>query len=218
MPCDGKVIMSAGLPGAGKTTVLTSEGMNVNMNEYATISSDDFKEMLAEENAIPQIEGLSQMECSTLVHSESSYLADKLLSRLADKNKNIIYDFTCKNPTTAKLRMNQFLNKNYSSNNIQLVFVSIHPDIAQERAKFRYRIKLNESITDENSIGGRYLPPKIIDSSRTTDQSKFFSINAESVITLSEDPELNLPEPKIFDNSGTGPIQKDFKTFKKGEK
>lgn len=210
VPSDGQVIMSAGLPGSGKTTTLT-RALNVEMDKYAMISSDDFKEMLAERGAVPEIEGLSPMEASTLVHHESSYLADRLLNTMVSENKNIIYDCTCKNEASTRKRLNAFLNNGYNNKNVQLVFVNISLDAAKERAKYRYKEGLNTS-----NIGGRHLPEAIINSC-VPENSEFQSKNAETVVKLSNDDKLDLPTPLVFDNSGRAPIQIEFDDFKKGE-
>lgn len=209
VPEDGKVIISSGLPGAGKTTVLT-RNLGISLDDYATISSDDFKEMLAEEGAIPKIDGLTDMEASTLVHEESSQLADAFLNRMTDKKKNIIYDCTCKNIGSTRKRLGSFVNKGYNTNDIQLVYVDIPIETAHERAKYRYREGLNTS-----KLGGRHLPSSIIDSCKA-ENSSHESKNAETVLDLSDDRTLNLPTPIIYDNSGSAPVELDFIEFKEG--
>lgn len=211
VPIDGKIIMSAGLPGAGKTTVLTKY-MDTDMSQYATVSSDDFKEMLAEEGQIPEIEGLTPMESSTLVHLESSYLADTLSAKLAEEKKNIIYDFTCKKEASAISRIDTYVNNGYSTSNIQMVFVNISVDTAHERAKYRYREGLNNG-----DIGGRHLPSSIIEGCRPPEGTSFDSVNALSVKKLSENKELNLKEPIVFDNSGDFPVPVEYEKFKEGD-
>jgi predicted kinase len=210
VPNEGQVIMSAGLPGAGKTTVLTKT-LKYSVNDYATISSDDFKELLAEEGGIPKVDGLYPMEASPLVHEESSYLADTLLNKLAKEHKNIIYDFTCKNANKTRKRLNTFKNYGYEMKNVQFVYVDIPPDVAQERAKSRYTMGLNHN----KKIGGRFLPPEIIDKCRT-DSKKYNSKNAESVSELAHDKNIDISTPLVYDNTGAGPVKIDSQHFLNG--
>lgn len=214
VPKDGKVIISGGLPGAGKTTVLT-RNLGLDLSEttpaYATISSDDFKEMIAEEGMVPEIDGLTPMEASTLVHLESSYLADELLNRMTQNKTNIIYDCTCKNVKSTQRRIGTFMNKGYKDKDIQLVFVDIPMNISHERAKYRYKEGLNN-----NRIGGRYVPPTTIDLCKPKNK-KHNSKNAETILKLSADDKFEMPTPIVFDNSGDQPIQLNFNEFK-GEK
>lgn len=219
VPEDGKVIFSAGLPGSGKTTVLQilkEENPEYDMKNYAIVSSDDIKEEFAKRNMIPQIDGLSQMESSTLAHEESSYLADRFLKEVSSKNKNIIYDFTCRNFDVTSKRMGVLLNSGYEVKNMQFVFVDIPLDIAKERALIRYRNGLNESMSPNgNSAGGRYLPPYILEtnSSRT---GAYSSKNAEALLAVKSVYESKgLPDPIIYDNSGNSFENPEYKPDRK---
>lgn len=226
VPSNKKVIFSAGLPGAGKTTVLT-QYENLDTNDWATVSSDDFKEILAEKGMIPKIEGLTPMESSTLVHEESSYLADELLSKLSKQGKNIIYDFTCKNEDSTIKRIDNLKKYDYETKDMQFVFVDIPIDTAKERAKHRYRNGLNNGVMNDYrnkelteqdrhseqkvTLGGRHLPEYIIDNCKS-ENNKTSSINAETLIKL-HTGDLGLPQPIIYNNSGTEPIKKDYVDF-----
>lgn len=225
VPNDNRAVFSAGLPGAGKTTVLTNYE-NFDMDTWATVSSDDMKEMLAERGHVPEIEGLTPMESSTLVHKESSMLADRLLSELSSQGKNIIYDFTGRNVIRTKKRIETLVKSGYETKNMQFIFVDISPQTAKERAKFRYARGLNEGLRVEGKnldrsdkdkksvIGGRYLPEYVIDESKPK-TDKYSSVNAETLIQLHEDADLGLPEPKVYDNSGSAPIPINYNDFNK---
>ena len=204
VPSEKKVILSAGQGGAGKTTCLKGY-MNIDMNDYATVSSDDFKEILAERDMIPNVEGCSPMERSTLVHEESSYLADRLLTKLSSQGKNIIYDFTCKNEGSTIKRIETMQDHGYNTKQMQFMFVDITNDVAKERAKGRYLYGVNN-----DTLGGRYLPNEIIEKNKPSEGSKYNSINAETLIALTKKTGLDLPTPVVFDNSGDGPVKIDF--------
>ena len=49
---------------------------------------------MARRGMIPEVEGLSPMEASDLVHEESSYLARQLALRAQADGKNLIWDIT----------------------------------------------------------------------------------------------------------------------------
>lgn len=231
VPSNNKVVFSGGLPGAGKTTVLTKYE-NFNVNDWATVSSDDFKELLAERDMIPKIEGLTPMESSTLVHEESSYLADKLLEELGKRGKNIIYDFTCKSEHSTIRRMDKLKKYNYKTKDMQFIFVDISINVAKERAKFRYKEGLNEGVMGEHRnaelalegrfdeqmaiIGGRYLPEDIIEQSKPTNEN-YSSVNAETLVNLHTNVDLGLPKPIIYNNSGSQPVKTDYNDFLGGK-
>lgn len=222
IPSEGKVIFSAGLPGAGKTTVLNmldkTDGIAV--HEFATVSSDDFKEIFAEKDMIPKIPDLDRMESSTLVHEESSYLADKFLKELSAKKKNVIYDFTCKNIHSTTQRINTLTASGYEEKDMQFVFVDIPLEIAQKRAIGRYMSGLNSTVESRDGIGGRFLPPAVLERNRSK-TGKYSSVNAESVIGIFNlNKDKGMPEPIVYDNSGDSrkdpsykPKKIDFKIF-----
>ena len=205
IPSDKKSIFSAGLPGAGKTTVLNmlrDGDAGVNTDEYAVVSSDDIKEIFAERDMIPKVDGLSRMEASTLVHRESSYLADKFLMELSNKNKNVIYDFTCKDPVSTMRRMDILKDNGYEEKDMQFVFVDIPLNVAEKRANFRYASGLNSGLKEEDHIGGRYLPKEVLYKNKSK-TGKYSSVNAESLLEVyNENKDNGMPEPIIYDNSG----------------
>ncbi len=73
----GRAIIAGGLSGAGKSTVLDHYA-GIDRSQYLTINPDDIKEKMADRGLIPQVDGLSPMEASDLVHEESSYIARRL--------------------------------------------------------------------------------------------------------------------------------------------
>lgn len=214
VPCDKRVVFSAGLPGAGKTTVL-KEYEKMNPDEWAIVSADDIKEMLAEKGFIPEIEGLAPMECSTLVHEESSMLAKTLINQLSKSGKNVVYDFTCKNTVAATRIILEFQSLDYKPEDMQFVFVDISPEVAKERAKARYQRGLNQSLQENNltPLGGRFLPENVITQCIPKEGNKYSSTNALAIIELHTSMEFNLPPPKIYNNVGDSPIQISFEDF-----
>src|ERR1700722_13966165 len=73
VPSSGRAIIAGGLPGSGKSTIL-SEQAGIDLSKYLTINPDDIKEKMAERGMIPHVEGLSPMEASHLAHEESSLI------------------------------------------------------------------------------------------------------------------------------------------------
>lgn len=216
VPENGQVVFSAGLPGAGKTTVL--EGLKdregVDTNQYVTVSSDDFKEIFAERGMIPEVDGLHPMEASTLVHDESSYLADKYLKELAAKNKNIVYDFTCKSYDSTAIRIKTLTNNGYDEKNMQFVFVDIPLEVAEERANFRYASGLNEAVEDDSSVGGRYLPKEVLYKNKS-ETGRYSSKNAEALLQVyGANKGKGMPEPIVYDNSGNKFVDPTYKPQK----
>lgn len=201
IPKDKKVLISAGLPGAGKTTVLKQID-EINIKEYATINADDIKEAMVEKGMVPEIRGLTPLEGAGLIHEESSYLADTLQKRLAKEGTNVIYDMTCKTKSSVERRMAVFENSGYKLEDTTMVFVDIELDTSKERAYNRYMGGLNDYIDGKSPSGGRYVPDVVFESCKPTwDNTN--SINQEVFKTYQMDK--NNPMTMIeYDNNVNG--------------
>lgn len=214
VPTDGKIIFSGGLSGAGKTSTLAK---HIDLNQYAQVNSDDFKEILAEKGMIPNIKGLSPLECSTLVHEESSYLADRFLSIMMKHRKNIIFDSTLKTTSTLekklamadRIRQNNPIGDAYTGDNVSVVFVDIDIDTTKQRTLSRYKNGhtrwLNAEKDNTKEFGGRYIPNTVIENCRPLDVKKS-SRNRETVETIMHNKEKYPFKFAIFDNNGTSPV------------
>lgn len=208
MPCEAKVFMSGGISGAGKTTILSK--MGIDFQNYATVSSDDFKELLAREGAIPHVEGLTPMEASSLVHEEFSHLADRLLLNLANQRKNLIYDFTMKSESTTMTRIGTLNNFGYQNEDIRIVFVDVPLSVSKGRAKTRYMVGLNNF-----DLGGRWVPSFVADKQKAK-TNRFNTANAETLVTMGSKLEAEgFPTPIVYDNTDIAK-KIDFNEFKKG--
>lgn len=217
---DGKVVFSAGLPGAGKTTILT-EHSGVNLDDYVTVSSDDFKEEFAEKDLTETFDNIGNLEVSTLSHEETSMLADRFLKEMSSDGYNIIYDYTAKSVQSTEERIGILKRNGYEEKDMQFVFVDIPLETARERTIRRYESGLNAMVKGENTVGGRYLPDFVLDASASK-TGKYSSVNAEVVIEMHRRLEnAGLPKPRIYDNSGdketdpdARPFEIDFDEFK----
>jgi predicted ABC-type ATPase len=158
VPNDHKTIMAGGLGGAGKSTVLEKHA-NVDRSQYLTVNPDDIKEAMSLRGLIPAVEGLSPMEASDLVHAESSYVAKRLARRAMDDGKNIIWDITMSSTASTEQRLDDLNRAGYSTTGI---FVNIGIAEAVRRADARHR-KGYEDYRAGSGLGGRYVPPEVIE-------------------------------------------------------
>lgn len=209
IPSEGKVIISGGLGGAGKTTVL-SKYAEIELNDYITVNPDDLKEVFAEKGMIPRVKGLTPMDANPLVHEEASYLSKIILKKLQNRKKNVVLDITMSNYASVEKKVVEFKESGYEE--IEAVFVDIQPDTSAIRADMRYQIGLEE-YSKGNGYGGRLLPKHITNNQRTTNP-QYNSVNAEVLVQANEN-QLFTKEPIIFDNdvNGREPIQVDYDDF-----
>jgi Zeta toxin len=158
VPCDHKAIVAGGLSGAGKTTVLTNHP-EIDRSNYLTINPDDIKEEMAQHGMIPEVEGLSPMEASELVHEESSYLARQLALRAQADGKNLIWDITMSDKAKTEQRITDLRESGYTR--VDALFVQISIGTSLRRTEARYWADQDKWFEGEG-LGGRLIPPEVI--------------------------------------------------------
>ena len=143
VPREGKAVLSGGMGGAGKTTVLTRY-LGMDTSQYITINPDDIKEIMAERGMIPTLRGLTPMECSTLAHQEASYISSLIMKRAIAEKRNIILDGTMASMKSMRRRTGQLRDGGY---HMSAVFVDITPETSQKRATSRYQRGMSKYTT-----------------------------------------------------------------------
>ena len=157
VPCDFKSIIAGGLGGAGKTTVLTQHA-NIDLSQYLMINPDGMKEEMARRGMMPEIDGLSPMEASELVHEESSYLASQLALRAQADGKNLIWDITMSSEKSTLRRISELSSAGYSR--IDGLFVEIPVETSLRRIESRHR-EGHDKYQAGDGLGGRYVPSEV---------------------------------------------------------
>jgi predicted kinase len=158
VPCDHEAIVAGGLSGAGKTTVLSNHP-EIDRSNYLTINPDNLKEEMARRGMIPEVEGLSPMEASELVHEESSYLARQLAIRALADGKNLIWDITMSDQTKTEQRITDLREAGYTK--VDALFVQIPIETSLRRTESRYWADQDKWFSGEG-FGGRLIPPEVI--------------------------------------------------------
>jgi len=158
VPCGGEAVIAGGLGGAGKSTVL-SRFAGIDRAKYLTVNPDEIKEKMAERGMIPEVDGLSPLECSQLVHEESSLVAGSLAKRAHADRRNLIWDVTMSRYESAAERIDDLRDAGYTD--ILGVFVDIPAAKSVERAQKRHRAGM-EDYRNGRGLGGRHLAPDLI--------------------------------------------------------
>lgn len=197
VPNDGKVVIAGGLFGAGKTTVLTQHA-GVDPSGYLTLSPDDIKEEMARKGMVPDVPDLAPMEAATLVHEESTHIANLIAKRAEAERKNIVWDISMASRASVDRRATEARTAGYDS--LASVFVDIPIETSVERALSRHR-KGMEDYRNGKGYGGRYAPPSFIrknesDTASSANRAVFDELRAEH----------DFDSWALYDNSGTGPV------------
>ena len=193
VPCHGEAVLAGGLGGAGKGTVLAKYA-GIDTSKYLVIDPDRIKEQMAERGMIPKVEGLSPMECSVLVHEESSWIAANLAKRAYAEGRNVIWDITMSSLESTERRIDDLRTAGY--HDLTGVFVDIPAEQSVQRALGRYRAGM-ERYGSGVGQGGRYVPPEVILAQRTTDGQ---TVNREVFDTVKP----RFDRWMVFDNSRNG--------------
>jgi len=208
VPREGKAIISGGMGGAGKTTVLTRY-LNIDTDKYITVNPDDIKEIMAERGMIPTLRGLTPMECSTLAHDEASHISSIIMDRAIREKKNIILDGTMSKRSSMDSRVGRLKKGGYS---LRAVFVDITPEISTKRATSRYRRGMDKYTVSGEGNGGRILPASVNQGNTPEDTTRFRSRSAENLAALYEDGTIET-EPVVFNNDGDAPRPVPYSDF-----
>lgn len=200
VPCEGKAVLSGGMGGAGKTTVLTRY-LGMDTSQYITINPDDIKEIMAERGMIPTLRGLTPMECSTLAHQEASYISSLIMKRAIAEKRNIILDGTMASMKSMRRRTGQLRDGGY---HMSAVFVDITPETSQKRATSRYQRGMSKYTTSREGQGGRILPASVNQGNTPEDTTRFRSRSAENLAALYEDGTIP-STPIVYNNDGDAP-------------
>jgi len=153
VPWEHRAVMAGGLPGAGKTTVLTQHA-GLEVAGYLVINPDLIKEEMARARLLPEVRGLSLMESSMLAHEEASHIAKRLAHRAQGEGKNIVFDMTMSNAGTCTDRIAALRAHGYTR--IDAVFVDIPIAVSLARADARHR-QGHDDFRAGIGLGGRFV-------------------------------------------------------------
>jgi predicted kinase len=159
VPSQRQALFMGGLPGAGKSSLLRNHP-EIDRRNYATLNPDEFKEMLAEHGAIPEVEGLSPMERAALVHEESAYLTDMAAEELERRGKNVVWDVTMKNYGITADRVSHL--KHDMGYQVHAMFLDIPVEKSADRVMSRYRRGLEAYRKGSDPLGGRFVPRHVV--------------------------------------------------------
>jgi predicted kinase len=190
VPCEGKAIMAGGLPGAGKTTVLDTVA-GIDRSKYVVVNPDDVKEAMVRRGMPPEIDGLTPMETSDLIHEESADIAKRLAARAISDGKNVIWDITMKSVESTQKRIADLRAAGYGE--IEGIFVDIPVEVSVRRADARYREGYEAYLLGQG-LGGRYVWPEMI---RNQAVDEFGSVNRAAF----EQVKPEFARWRIYDNS-----------------
>ncbi len=178
VPAGHDAIITGGLGGAGKTTMLrlNAERLDYSADKdspsHIVINPDDVKEEMIKRGMTLKVAGLSPHETAALIHGESSDIAAKELAMALKQGKNIVLDITMggkvtddphDEPASLERKINAINNAGYHTT---AAFVSTKVPESIKSARDRWERGQNSWLqskapitpTGELNEGGRYVP------------------------------------------------------------
>ncbi|ALD13722.1 zeta toxin family protein [Clavibacter capsici] len=167
---DRRAVVLAGPPGAGKTST-RERALGHEATRFLVVDADEFKGRLLREAiadgsyeswikpaAVREREAAGErfhpMELSSLVHAESSYLADEQRARALRAGKNVVIDTVLSSDTKARRIMGELERAGYD---VQVIDVEVPREVSEERIRKRWR-EGNERADMGEGLGGRWVP------------------------------------------------------------
>ncbi|MFF8345772.1 zeta toxin family protein [Cellulosimicrobium funkei] len=168
---DGKAIVLAGPPGAGKGHV-QGNVLGLDKDAWLVVDADKFKDKLLREamndgsyetflkpDAVREREAAGEpffpLELAALVHEESSHLARLLRDEALREGTNVVIDSVLSNPRAAVALGNQLAAAGYE---VEVVDVEVPYELSQARIAQRWRESYEGAVVTGEGLGGRWVP------------------------------------------------------------
>lgn len=197
-PDEGRAVLTGGLPGAGKTTALTSSPF-IDMSRYLVLSSDDAKEVMCERGMIPELEGFAPMETAELIQEEASLITRMVADRAYREQKNVIWDTTMSSVDAVDKRVAPLREAGYDE--IAAVFLDVPIEVSVQRVDQRHRVGY-ERYRNGARCEGRHVPAEFV---RKHADAEWSSVNRKAF----EATKLRYDRWYYYDSTALPPVLVD---------
>ncbi|QRY42320.1 zeta toxin family protein (plasmid) [Microbacterium hominis] len=169
---ESRALVLAGPPGAGKSTARDAV-LGGEISRYVLADADEFKRLLLREaiadgsydrwlmpDALRELERTADekffpLELASLVHAESSYLADVIRFDAISAGHNIVIDSVLKDEQSALALGRQLDAAGYT---VSLVDVEVSYALSEQRIRSRWAQDYQLALTGTDPLGGRWVP------------------------------------------------------------
>lgn len=204
--------MTAGPPGAGKTTLVKAHVSNP--TDFRILDADVVKDYLIEEALNDNIYSgllkrtladghqISPRELAPLVHRESTALIDQIRRVCIGQKENVVIEGTLTWPGQGPLVFGELAVAKYTS--VEVFGVETDQATARKQALSRWWDGRQRWISGTDPLGGRFLPPDFIDICYLPAGKSLCSANALKIIDVAQSGAIPNVQVRIFSRQPNG--------------
>jgi len=209
-PDGGAAIITAGAPGAGKSTLRDSQVNN--LADYRIIDADKVKDALiqqalsddiyADRLATQLADGhkIAPRELAALVHRESVAVTEQARSRCVDRRENIVVEGTLAWQEQGPALFEEFATAGYSS--LRVFAVEADRKLAHEQALRRWWTGRSQFTCGADALGGRFIPAESIDACYAGGEMSLCSEHAIKLIDVAQSGRIAHVHVTVFRPTG----------------
>jgi Zeta toxin len=213
---DGRsAIITAGPPGVGKSTALHAEV--VDLDTYRVLDADIVKGYLVERAVADGIYGdllkydladgyrIAPGELAALVHDESVQLIERIREICVLQRENIVVEATLQWDGHGPAIFSELALADYT--HVRILGVEADRDLVHAQALDRWWTRRTEWTTGKHPLGGRFVPPAVIDKCYPPAGRSYCAQHAIDLIDRAKAGEIENVHLTLYRHTGSGPLQ-----------
>lgn len=209
---DGSAIITAGVPGAGKSTMLAHRVDDT--ANYRQLDADVVKVALIEKalkdglyddllsRTLDDGYNIAPLELAALVHRESTILIDVIRAECIARRENVIIEGTLTWPGHADVIYDQLAAAGYRR--ILVLGVEVERAVAHRQALSRWWNDRVAWSAGGNILGGRYTPAYAIDDGYDADSRSLCARHAMGILDKAKGGDVESVDVEIYTPSTVG--------------
>lgn len=213
---DGRsAIITAGPPGVGKSTAMRAQIDD--LDTYRILDADIVKEYLVQRAVADGIyddllghrladgHAVAPAELAALVHDESVQLIERIREICVLQRENIVVEATLQWDGQGPAIFTELAVADYSY--VRILGVEADRNLARTQALDRWWTRRTEWAAGTHPLGGRFVPPAVIDKCYPPTGRSHCARHAIDLINRARAGEIETVHLTLYQHTGSGPLQ-----------